>query len=392
MKSKPLGTVVKIIAGQSPASSTYNSTRDGLPFFQGKADFQEMYPTVRMWSTSSKRKEAEPGDILISVRAPVGAVNICNQRSIIGRGLSAIRSSSSLDRMFLYYFLKANEKQIDALGTGSTFKAITQEVLKKIEIPLPPLDDQKRIAHLLGKVEGLIAKRKHHLQQLDDLLKSVFLEMFGDPVRNEKGWKQTIIGKLAEEVKYGTSASAKGGPYEYLRMNNITQEGYWNFDSLKYIDVPEKDFEKYSLRKGDLVFNRTNSKELVGKTAVYNIDRPAIIAGYLIRVRFNKQTNPWFVWGHLNSKYGKTRLFNLCRNIVGMANINAKELQKIQILDPPLDLQNQFAAIVEKVEGLKSRYQQSLTDLESLYGTLSQKAFKGELDLSRVVLQAEEPV
>lgn len=102
------------------------------------------------------------------------------------------------------------------------------------------------------------------------------------------------------------------------------------------------------------------------------------------------QTNPWFVWGHLNSKFGKTRLSNLCRNIVGMANINAKELQAIPILKPPAEFQNQFAAIVEKVEALKSGYQQSLTDLQALYGALSQQAFKGELDLSRVPLPKDE--
>lgn len=299
-----------------------------------------------------------------------------------------------LDAKYLFYLVWSRRFRYlgqKAMTGAAGQRRVPTDFLKNYEIPLPPLDDQKRIAHLLGKVEGLIARRKQHLQQLDDLLKSVFLEMFGDPVRNEKGWERTTIGELATEVKYGTSASAQGGPYKYLRMNNITQEGHWDFDSLKYIDVAEKDFEKYSLRKGDLVFNRTNSKELVGKTAVYDLDEPVIIAGYLIRVRFDEQTNPWFVWGHLNSRYGKTRLFNLCRNIVGMANINAKELQAIPILNPPSDLQNQFAAIVEKVEGLKSRYQQSLTDLESLYGALSQKAFKGELDLSRVLLPAESP-
>lgn len=388
---KPLASIAKIVAGQSPESSTYNSNGEGLPFFQGKADFQDLHPTVRMWCTSDKRKEAEPGDILISVRAPVGAVNICNQKSIIGRGLAAIRPSSELDEKFLYYWLKANERQIDALGTGSTFKAITQDTLKKIEVPLPPLDDQIRIAHLLGKVEGLIAQRKQHLQQLDDLLKSVFLEMFGDPARNEKGWTPTTIGELTNDVKYGTSASAQGGQYKYLRMNNITENGYWDFGSLKYIDVDDKDFQKYSIRKGDLVFNRTNSKELVGKTAVYDRDEPVVIAGYLIRVRFDDRTNPWFVWGHLNSNFGKTRLFNLCRNIVGMANINAQELKAIPILRPPVELQNQFATIVEKVEAIKSRYQKSLADLEALYGALSQQAFKGELDLSRVPLLGIEP-
>ena len=168
MIKKQLHEVAKIIAGQSPTSSTYNTAGDGLPFFQGKADFKEKYPQVRMWCNSQKRKEAEPGDILMSVRAPVGSVNICNQKSIIGRGLAAMRPLASLNGEFLYYFFKSTEKKIDSLGTGSTFKAITQKTLAKLKIPLPPLDDQIRIAHLLGKVEGLIARRKQHLQRIKD--------------------------------------------------------------------------------------------------------------------------------------------------------------------------------------------------------------------------------
>lgn len=275
-------------------------------------------------------------------------------------------------------------------GAVARRRSLTKSDFLKLEIPFPSLDDQIRIAHLLSKVEGLIAQRKQHLQQLDALLKSVFLEMFGDPVRNEKGWEEKTIGDLIDEVKYGTSSPAKGGQYKYLRMNNITQGGYWDLTDLKYIDVDEKDFEKYCLRKGDLVFNRTNSKELVGKTAVYERDESVIIAGYLIRVRVNQHNNPWFIWGHLNSKYGKTRLFNLCRNIVGMANINAKELQAIPILKPPLPLQTKFATIVEKVEVIKVNYKKSLADLEKLYCALSQKSFKGELDLSRIVLPTKD--
>jgi len=228
---KPLASLARIVAGQSPDSSTYNSVGLGLPFFQGKTDFQETHPVARMWCTSEKRKEAEPGDILISVRAPVGAVNICDQKSIIGRGLAAIRPSPELDGRFLYYYLKANERQIDALGTGSTFKAITQDTLKKVEIPFPPLNDQIRISHLLGKVEGLIARRKQQLAQLDALLKSVFLEMFGDPVRNEKGWDKVPLEKLGS-INRGVSKHRPrndpqllGGQHPLIQTGEVSNAG-----------------------------------------------------------------------------------------------------------------------------------------------------------------------
>lgn len=190
MKFKNLNAVAKVIAGQSPPSTTYNITGEGLPFFQGKADFQEKYPKVRSWCTSKKKKEAAPGDILMSVRAPVGPVNICNKRAVIGRGISAIRPLESTHGDFLYYFLKSNEQRIAGLGSGSTFKAITQETLGKIQIPLLPFDDQIRIATLLRRVEALIATRKDNLRLLDEFLESTFLEMFGDPVRNERGWER----------------------------------------------------------------------------------------------------------------------------------------------------------------------------------------------------------
>jgi len=294
---------------------------------------------------------------------------------------------------YFRFFLKTNlfKAQLKRLITGSAQLNFGPSHLKKIKIPVPEkYEDQIRIATLLSRAEELIAKRKESIRLLDELVKSTFLEMFGDPVRNEKNFKKGKIRDLVDEVKYGTSKPASvAGKYPYLRMNNITYEGYWDFSDLKYIDVYDKDKEKYLIRKGDLVFNRTNSKELVGKTAVYDKDDEMIIAGYLIRVRVNSRANPWFIWGYLNSIHGKKRLFNLCRNIVGMANINANELQKIQILIPPIKLQSQFAQIVKKTESLKTKYQSSLQALENLYGSFSQRAFRGELDLSKIPIQHE---
>lgn len=389
MISKPLASITKIIAGQSPESSTYNSTGEGLPFFQGKADFQDMHPTVRMWCTSEKRKEAEPGDILISVRAPVGAVNICNQKSIIGRGLASIRPSSELNGKFLYYWLKANGRQIDALGTGSTFKAITQDTLKKIEIPLPLLDDQIRIAHLLGKVEGLIAQRKQHLQQLDDLLKSVFLEMFGDPVRNEKGWNKAPLEKFGS-VNRGVSKHRPrndpkllGGKYPLIQTSEVSNAGtYITTYTQTYSDVGFAQSKQWPV--GTLCITIAAN---IAQTGILTFEAcfPDSVVGFSA---YSNETNPLYIHG----------LFWFFQSILeknapaaAQKNINLEILRGLEIPKPPISLQNQFAVIVEKSESLKSRYQQSLTDLELLYGTLSQQAFKGELDLSCVPLPSTQP-
>lgn len=394
---KPLASITKIVAGQSPDSSTYNSTGEGLPFFQGKADFQDMHPTVRMWCTSEKRKEAEPGDILISVRAPVGAVNICNQKSIIGRGLAAIRTSSELDGKYLYYWLKANEQQIDALGTGSTFKAITQDTLKKIEVPVPPLEDQIRIAHLLGKVEGLIAQRKQHLQQLDDLLKSVFLEMFGDPVRNEKGWDKPEL-KAFGKISTGNTpprnepANYDGDFIEWIKTDNITGDAVFVTPATEHLSEVGAKRARTVTNGALLVACIAGSVESIGRAAL--TDRTVSFNQQINAIQPGKDVNSLYLYG----------LFKLSRAYIqshatkGMKKILTKgDFEKITMIKPPVEIQNQFAVIVEKVEGIKSRYQQSLTDLEALYGTLSQQAFKGELDLSRVALPAatiegEKPV
>ena len=356
-----------------------------------------MNPTVRMWCTSEKRKEAEPGDILISVRAPVGAVNICNQKSIIGRGLAAIRTSSELDGKFLYYWLKANEQKIDALGTGSTFKAITQDTLKKIEVPVPPLGDQIRIAHLLGKAEGLIAQRKQHLQQLDDLLKSVFLEMFGDPVRNEKGWEKPGLKAFGKISTGNTPPRNEAENYdaqfiEWIKTDNITGEAVFVTPAAEHLSELGARKARTVTAGALLVACIAGSVESIGRAALTN--RTVSFNQQINAIQPGQDVNPLYLYALLKL----SRAYIQSHATKGMKKILTKgDFEKITMIKPPFELQNQFAVVVEKVEVLKSRYQQSLTDLEALYGALSQQAFKGELDLSRVALfaapiEGEKPV
>ena len=149
-----LEQISEIILGQSPPSATYNTQGDGLPFYQGKLEFGETYPTPRKWCTAPK-KIAETGDVLISVRAPVGPTNICPEKSCVGRGLAAIRGLGGIKPLFILYLLRRFEDEIAGKGTGTTFDAIAGNQLKTFEIPLPPLPEQHRI---VAKIEELFTK------------------------------------------------------------------------------------------------------------------------------------------------------------------------------------------------------------------------------------------
>ena len=159
-----LSSVAEVIAGQSPESKYYNDKGDGIPFFQGKADFRIDYPIVRYWCTQPT-KIAKPMDILMSVRAPVGPTNICDVEACIGRGLAAIRTSDKLNYKYLYFYFKSIEEKIASQGNGSTFSAITTSVLKDLQIPLPPLPIQKRIAEILDAADALKRKDQELLKK-----------------------------------------------------------------------------------------------------------------------------------------------------------------------------------------------------------------------------------
>lgn len=286
-----------------------------------------------------------------------------------------LRAKTMLDINYLCYSLMFYD--VSSIINGATRQKLNKSALRKMEIPLPPLEEQKKIAEELNKISDLIAKRKSQIEKLDLLVKAKFVEMFGDPVENHMGWNTGTIRDIVCEVKYGTSRPAvEGGKYPYLRMNNITYEGHLDISRLKYIDISDNEYEKCVVKNGDVLFNRTNSKELVGKTCVYNLDMPMIIAGYIIRVRVNDENNSIYLSALLNSKYGKEKLFNMCKSIVGQANINAQELQNIKILIPPVMLQNQFADYVLKVEQTKTKIQQGLNQLETLYKERMQTYFE----------------
>ena len=218
---------------------------------------------------------------------------------------------------------------------------------------------------------------KAQLADLNALAQSIFLDMFGDPISNPKGWEKVFFASLTKSINYGTSLPAvDGGKYKYIRMGNITDNGYMNFEDLKYINIPDSDLAKYMVHKGDILFNRTNSRDKVGKTACFMEDEPMIIAGYIIRVRLNElKVLPSYIARTFNTPKMKDFLKNLARGSVGQANINSKELSNIPIPLPPLSLQQKFAKQVEAIEKQKDLLREQLKDAETLMAERMQYYF-----------------
>ena len=376
MKYEALTEFCDLNMGQSPDSKTYNEQGDGMPFYQGNADFGEIHPETRVWC-SKPVKVASEGDILISVRAPIGAMNIATETCCIGRGLAALTPKpNKCSQKYLYYALESKIDVLVSKGTGSTFKAISKKVLAETMIPSYTDEKQQQITDALSKIDVLITDRKQQLIEMDLLVKSRFIELFGTYPGNEKGWNTENIRDVVSEVRYGSSRPAvDGGRYPYLRMNNITYGGELDLSDTKRIDIPDNELAKCTVRRGDVLFNRTNSKELVGKTCVYNRDEMMVLAGFVIRVRVNEKVLPEFLSAFLNTDFSKKMLLGMCKTAIGQANINAQELQNIGLYVPPIDLQQEFVDFKIQVDKSKLAVQQGLQELETLKKSLMQQYF-----------------
>ena len=258
---------------------------------------------------------------------------------------------SKLEVPYLYYFLDSYIETLRKQSIGGVIKYIKLGNLTNASIPLISVSEQNKIVRILNRAKSIITHRKQQLEKLDLLVKARFVEMFGEPILNEKGWNMVTIGDIVTEVKYGTSKPAvEGGKYPYLRMNNLTYDGHLDLTNLKMIDIPDSEIEKCIVHRGDVLFNRTNSIELVGKTCVFDKDEDMVIAGYIIRVRLKSIMLPIVLSYFMNTDALKKKLRNMAKGAVNQANINAQEFKSINIYLPPIELQTQFADFVKQVD------------------------------------------
>lgn len=370
-----LEEICTINMGQSPESSSYNELEEGLPFFQGNADFGEVSPTVRVWC-NSPTKIANEGDILLSVRAPIGALNIADRTCCIGRGLAALTADESkCSRRFLWHALSSKVEELNSKGTGSTFKAIGKKVLFETEIPLPTHSEQAEIIRKLDTVDNLLTWRKRQLSKLDQLVKARFVEMFGDPVRNEKGWPIVHLEELAE-IRIGPFGSLlhkedyiEGG-HALINPSHIVEGKICADEKLTVSYDKYKELSAYHLKIDDIVLGRRGE---MGRCAVVHTEGLLCGTGSMI-VRPNNKMKPYFLQTILSSPTYKMVIEDKAVGVT-MMNLNVPIVSALPVPLLPLDLQEKFIALLQKVDKSKTEVKQSLEKLETLKKSLMQEYF-----------------
>lgn len=366
-----LADVCELIMGQSPSSTSYNMEGDGLPFYQGNSDFGEICPTASIWCTNPKTK-AEKGDILISVRAPIGAINIASQECCIGRGLAAIRpKTSNVSSDYLVHMLLANRKKLEGMGTGSTFKAIGKKVLSEYLIPIYGKTKQIKIGQQFTTILKCMKTKQQQLDKLDQLIKSQFVEMFGDSGRivkladvcstyNGDRGKNYPSGK--DRVNHGIPFINAGhlvdGRVSFAEMDYITKERYASLSGGK-------------IQYGDILYCLRGS---LGKCAVSDFDGGTIASSMMIIRPDTSQILSSFLYQVLNSPTIICQLEEK-RNGSSQPNLSARSVSEYKIPVPPIFQQQKFAAFVAEVDKSRFVVQKQIENLQTLYDSLAQEYF-----------------
>lgn len=395
MEFELLGNICEVVRGSSPRPQGdkryYGGNIPRLMIADVTRDKKYVTPIIDSLTEegASKSRPMKKGDLIIAVSGDPGRVCFLNVDACIHDGFVGLRNldESKYDKDFLYYYLTFFKYSMKHRAYGAIFQNITTDILKGIKIPKLSISAQNNIAKLASKAENLIAQRKESIRLLDEFLKSTFLEMFGDPVRNEKGWEINSFskfGSLKNGLNYTRRESGVNvrclGVGDFKELSKLT-----DMESLQVLNLTSEPNNEYFLKDGDLVFVRSNgNRELVGRCLlVFPNSAKVTFSGFCIRYRIEKKgLNPIFISHLFRVPIFRTSMLQGGKG-ANIQNISQQTLEKLKIPIPPIQLQTQFAQIVEKTEALKTQYQQSLQELESLYGSLSQKAFRGELILQK---------
>ena len=375
-----LGNAVESIMGQAPPGSECNKTGEGTIFVKA-GEFGKEFPVIKEWTTKPLRYAKKGDTLLCVVGATCGKVNKAIDCAI-GRSVAAIRPiKDKIDENYLFYFVSSWSSKLRNMSQGAAQTVINKDMIANLEIPLPPLDEQKRIAAILDKADAIRRKRQQAIQLADDFLRSVFLNMFGDPVTNPKGYPVNKLGTNCEDLFLGLTSKVDyvdgDNGYPLIRAKDINK-GELSFNEVKYISETQhqKLTKNHLTRKGDLLVSKSGT---LGTCAIVRTEREFSTYESIFTVRPDvTKINLHYLIHLLQNRGFKEKLIG---NKVGgtVAHLNLKMFRDFEIGIPPLEIQNEFSVKIIKCEEKIEKYRQSAIEANLFFNSLSQKAFAGEL-------------
>ena len=373
-----LGSISETIMGQAPASKECNTEGNGTPFVK-VGQFGQVHPKINEWTTTPLKKVDE-GDVLICVvGATIGKINLATDCAI-GRSVAGIRpNKEKLHTVYLFAFLRKWTERLRSSSQGSAIGVLTKQMLHNLEIPLPPLSTQHKIVKILEEADNMRKLRKQADEKMNDLTPSLFVEMFGDPGTNPKGWDVKSLSEHGAVVRYGLgqppNLSDNGVPL--IRAINISH-GYINKVNMIYVDpldVPKS--RNAFLSANEVIVVRSGA--YTGDVAQVTKEWEGSVAGYDLVISPGNNICGEFLASYLPTPYVQRGCFYNLKTRTGQPHLNKAQLGNTPTFLPPLPLQQEFAERVKEVEAEKERQAESKKKLDELFDGLMQRAFRGEL-------------
>lgn len=379
---QPLSSVCEIIMGQAPAGDTYNDDQVGLPLIAGASDFGEITPKPTRFTTAAA-KISRVNDIIVCVRATIGDLNWSDGEYCLGRGVAALRvNERKADRNYIWRAVEHGADRLSALGRGATFKQISKPDIADFEIPLPSLEEQKRIAAILDQADELRRKRQRALDRLNQLGQAIFYEMFGDPQTNPFGRSKCVLGDVVHSASDGPHVSptyAESG-IPFLSTRHV-KPGEILWRDLKYLTVEdaEAQWKKCRPQIGDLLYTKGGT---TGIAAVVDTENPFAVWVHVALLKTNHaKVEPLWLETMLNCDFCYRQSQTLTHGIANR-DLGLKRMVNIEMYLPSLDDQRKFVERLHVVREMRSNMRLAEEAGQSFFASLQHRAFRGELTAS----------
>lgn len=394
MRLERLGNIIDIQIGKTPKRDNPSYWGKGnqwvsIADLKSKVITQTKEEITDIAVREAGCKLIPKGTILLSFKLSIGKVAFAGNDLYTNEAICGLflKEGTAIYPEYLYYALK-NTKLVGSniAAKGSTLNTGS---LNAIKIPFPEsFNNQIRIATILGKAETLIQQRKESIGLLDELVKSTFWEMFGIYEGRKTKRLESVADITSGLTKGKNNFGKKTSFVPYMRVANV-QDGFLDLEEIKEIEATSDEVDRFNLQLDDLLLTEGGDADKLGRGALWkNQIKRCIFQNHIFRVRIinQKELDPTFLSYQTGSTYGKKYFLKSAKQTTGIASINSRQLKGFPVYLPPIGLQTKFAQVVEKVDVLREQYITSLTELENLYASLSQQAFKGELDLSKLAV------